>query len=103
MSLFAIRVSKIPFRTTVKKYFIRELVDFAGNCLMELWGNVKVESTDPETLRKFYCMNGTRLKNELIGKLYMRILSRNWWRTVVILNDKISHHHSIFAIQIWRV
>ncbi|VBB27250.1 unnamed protein product [Acanthocheilonema viteae] len=52
MSLFAIRVFETPCRATSKKYFIRELVDFAGNSLMELWRNIKLESADPETLQR---------------------------------------------------
>lgn len=54
MNLFVIPVSETPFRTVAKKYFIPELVDFTGNNLMELWKNVKMESTNPEILGKFY-------------------------------------------------
>ncbi|CAG9539209.1 unnamed protein product [Cercopithifilaria johnstoni] len=52
MNLFAIRVSEAPCRATVKKYFIRELVDFVGSSLIELWRNVKLEIADPETLQQ---------------------------------------------------
>lgn len=53
MSLCAAPISEISCRIVAKKYFIRELVDFVGNNLMELWRSLKLESTDSEILRKF--------------------------------------------------
>uniref|UniRef100_A0A8R1XZ51 non-specific serine/threonine protein kinase n=1 Tax=Onchocerca volvulus TaxID=6282 RepID=A0A8R1XZ51_ONCVO len=52
MSLCAAPISEISCRIVAKKYFIRELVDFVGNNLMELWRSLKLESTDSEILQR---------------------------------------------------
>lgn len=79
MSLFGIPVSKKPCRAIVKKYFIRELMDFVGISLMELWRNIKLEIADPETPRKFSCW--LYLKSRLIRTEF----------SIVTPNDKVSH------------
>uniref|UniRef100_A0A158Q8F1 non-specific serine/threonine protein kinase n=1 Tax=Elaeophora elaphi TaxID=1147741 RepID=A0A158Q8F1_9BILA len=52
MSVSAVHISETPCQATVKKYFIREMVDFAGSSLMELWRNVKLKSADSEILQR---------------------------------------------------
>ncbi|EJW88877.1 phosphatidylinositol 3-and 4-kinase [Wuchereria bancrofti] len=52
MSLFSIPVSETSHQVAGKKYFIHELVEFVGNNFMQLWRNIKLENTDPETLQR---------------------------------------------------